>query len=405
MTGRMMTSPSRSPRVAALLVAAGRGLRAGGGGPKQYRIVGGRTVLTHALSLFEHHPRVSDIIVAIHPDDRAPFASASAGLAKVREPAFGGDTRQASGLAGLEALSADPPDVVLIHDAARPFTSAALIDRAIDAALRHGAAAPGLPVTDTIKRVDEDGRVVDTPARAGLRAMQTPQSFRFDLILEAHRKAASAQVDGLTDDAAVAEWAGHPLFVFPGEAGNMKLTHPSDFEAAEQRFEPLAALGDVRTGQGFDIHAFTDGDHVMLGGVRIPHDRGVSGHSDADVVLHAITDALLGAIGDGDIGSHFPPSDARWKGAASRLFVAHAVGLIAARGGAVAHLDVAIQAEAPIVGPHREAMRASIAEIVGISIDRVAVKATTMEKLGAIGRREGLSALAVATVRLPWTRP
>jgi 2-C-methyl-D-erythritol 4-phosphate cytidylyltransferase/2-C-methyl-D-erythritol 2,4-cyclodiphosphate synthase len=405
MTAVMMSPSLRPPRVAALLVAAGRGLRAGGNSPKQYRIVGGKTVLTHALSLFEDHPRVTDIVVAIHPDDRASFAAASTGLQKVRDPAFGGETRQASGLAGLESLLGDPPDVVLIHDAARPFTSAELIDRAIDAALAHGAAAPGLPVTDTIKRVDEHGRVVDTPARSGLRAMQTPQSFRFDLILDAHRRAATAGVEGLTDDAAVAEWAGHPLFVFPGETGNMKLTHPTDFEAAEQRLARLAGLGDIRTGQGFDIHAFTDGDHVMLGGIRIPHSQGVAGHSDADVVLHAITDALLGAIGDGDIGSHFPPSDARWKGAASRVFVAHAVGLIAARGGAIAHIDVAIQAEAPKVGPHREAMRASIAEIAGVDVDRVAVKATTMEKLGAIGRLEGLSALAIATVRLPWSRP
>lgn len=400
----MSNASAPSPRVAALLVAAGRGTRAGGDGPKQYRLVGGRTVLTHAIDLFERHPRVSHIITAIHRDDGAAYSDAAAGFRKTLAPAIGGETRQSSGLAGLEALAHDPPDVVLIHDAARPFASQALIDRAIDAALSHGAAAPGLPVTDTIKVVDPSGHVVETPSRTTLRAMQTPQAFRFDLILEAHRRAAAAAIEGLTDDAAVAEWAGHRLHVFLGEAENMKLTHPADFEASERRLSDLAALGDVRTGQGFDIHSFAPGDHVTLGGVTIAHDQALSGHSDADVLLHAITDALLGAIGDGDIGSHFPPSDMQWKGAASRLFVEHAVHLIKARGGAIAHIDVAIQAEAPKIGPHREAMRQAIATIAGISVDRVGVKATTMEKLGAIGRREGISALAIATVRLPWGR-
>ncbi|MDQ0468427.1 bifunctional 2-C-methyl-D-erythritol 4-phosphate cytidylyltransferase/2-C-methyl-D-erythritol 2,4-cyclodiphosphate synthase [Labrys wisconsinensis] len=401
----MPTSPA-APRIAAILVAAGRGIRAGGGLPKQYRRLGGRSVLARSLALFAEHPRIDAVLAVIHADDGDLYAAAAKGVPKLVPPVAGGGTRQASGLAGLRALAPAPPDIVLIHDAARPFTSPALIDRAIDAALARGAAVPGLPVTDTVKIVDGDERVTGTPPRQTLRSVQTPQSFRFGLILQAHERAAAAGVDGLTDDGAVAEWAGNPLYVFEGEATNMKLTGPADFEAAERLFTPpLAALGDVRTGTGFDVHAVTEGDHVWLCGVRIPHERGLSGHSDADVGLHALTDAVLGAIGDGDIGAHFPPSDMRWKGASSDRFLAHAVGLVAARGGAVAHLDVTLLCEAPKIGPHREAMRARIAGIAGIGIERVGVKATTMETLGFVGRREGIAAMASATIRLPWTNP
>jgi 2-C-methyl-D-erythritol 4-phosphate cytidylyltransferase/2-C-methyl-D-erythritol 2,4-cyclodiphosphate synthase len=300
--------------------------------------------------------------------------------------------------AGLEALADRAPAIVLVHDAARPFTSPALVSRAI-AAGSHGAAIPGVAVTDTIKEVDADGSVVRTLDRARLRGIQTPQAFVFDALLAAHRKAAAAGREDFTDDAALAEWAGMTVDVFDGEAGNVKLTTPQDFARAEAR--AMAALGDIRTGNGYDVHAFAEGDHVWLGGVKIAHDRGVTGHSDADVALHALVDAILGALADGDIGFHFPPSDPQWKGASSDRFLKFAVERVAMRGGRVVNLDLTIVCEAPKVGPHRDAMRARIAEIAGISIDRVGVKATTSEKLGFTGRREGIAAMATATVRLP----
>jgi 2-C-methyl-D-erythritol 4-phosphate cytidylyltransferase/2-C-methyl-D-erythritol 2,4-cyclodiphosphate synthase len=288
---------------------------------------------------------------------------------------------------------------VLIHDAARPFVSAGLIARALKAARDKGAAIPGTPVTDTIKQVAEDSRIVATPERATLRAVQTPQAFRLGLILAAHRAALDDGARELTDDAAVAEWAGHCVFVFPGDSANLKLTTQEDFLRAEAKL--LHDLPDVRTGQGFDVHAFGEGDHVWLGGVKVPHDRGLVGHSDADVLLHAITDAVLGAIASGDIGAHFPPSDQQWRGARSELFLAHAVGLVAAKGGRLAHVDATLICESPKVGPHRVAIREKIASILQLPLDRVAVKATTSERLGFTGRQEGIAALAIATVRLP----
>lgn len=397
-----MKAPAKL-RVAALIVAAGRGSRVGGAVPKQYRLLGGQSVLARTLALFEQHPAIDSIVTVIGAGDEDLFAACSAGISKQAGSVPGGSTRQASCLAGLKALIGDRPDIVLLHDAARPFASPALIDRAIEAARAHGAAVPGLAVTDTIKQIDMDGRVKATPERSLLRAVQTPQAFGFDLILSSHLAAAEAGIETLTDDGAVAEWAGHPLHIFEGEATNMKLTTESDFQRAEQAANDLAALGDVRTGTGFDVHAFDEGDHVWLNGVKIPHERALKGHSDADVGLHALTDAILGAIGDGDIGSHFPPSDPQWKGASSDRFLAHAVGLVRARGGAIAHLDVTLLCEAPKVGPHRDAMRARIAEIAGIAVDRVGVKATTTEGLGFTGRREGIAAMASATVRLPWS--
>ncbi|WP_448147738.1 bifunctional 2-C-methyl-D-erythritol 4-phosphate cytidylyltransferase/2-C-methyl-D-erythritol 2,4-cyclodiphosphate synthase [Labrys miyagiensis] len=389
-------------RVAALIVAAGRGSRMGGPLPKQYRLLGGRSVLARTLALFEHHPAVDSITVVIGPGDESLFQASAAGISKLKGSVTGGSTRQASCLAGLRALEDEKPDIILLHDAARPFATPDLLTRAIEAARDHGAAVPGLAVTDTIKQIDADGLVTATPVRSSLRSVQTPQAFSFDAILASHLAAAAAGIDGLTDDGAVAEWAGHPLFIFEGETTNMKLTTESDFQRAEQFVSDLAALGDVRTGTGFDVHAFTDGDHVWLNGLKIPHERALKGHSDADVGLHALTDAILGAIGDGDIGSHFPPSDPQWKGAASDRFLAHAVSLVKERGGAIAHLDVTLLCEVPKIGPHREAMRARIAGIAGIPVDRVGVKATTTEGLGFTGRREGIAAMASATVRLPW---
>jgi 2-C-methyl-D-erythritol 4-phosphate cytidylyltransferase / 2-C-methyl-D-erythritol 2,4-cyclodiphosphate synthase len=318
----------------------------------------------------------------------------------VCEPVPGGATRQASVRCGLEALSHKPPKAVLIHDGARPFASADLIARAARAAEAYGAAIPGLAPTDTVKEIDAKGLVVATPPREALRMVQTPQAFQFDLILAAHRRAAAEGQDGLTDDAAIMEWAGHSVHVFEGERGNMKVTRSEDLAVAEARL--MRELLDIRTGQGFDVHAFGPGDHVWLGGHKIAHDHGLLGHSDADVLSHAITDALLGAIGDGDIGAHFPPSDPQWRGAASSIFLSAAAQRVRARGGMIAHIDATVICERPKIGPHRDTIRARIAEVVEISIDRVAIKATTSEHLGFTGREEGMAAMAIATVRLPF---
>ena len=383
----------------AVIVAAGLGLRAGGGRPKQYATIGGEPVVRRSLAVFAGHPEIAAVQPVIHPDDMALFRDATDGVPALT-PVFGGATRQASVRAGLEALAGRNPDIVLIHDAARPFASPALLTRAIAAATTSDASVPTLPVTDTVKTVDTAGRVIATLDRTQLRTIQTPQAFRFAPLLAAHRKAADAGRDDFTDDAALAEWAGMEVTVFAGEDANVKLTTPEDFGRAEAREASL--LGDVRTATGYDIHAFGDGDHVTLGGVRIPHKRGLSGHSDADVAIHALVDAILGALAEGDIGDHFPPSDPQWRGAASEKFLAFAVERVRGRGGRIAHLDVALICEEPRIGPHRDAMRACIAEIAGVSLDRVAIKATTNEKLGALGRSEGIAAIATATVRLPW---
>jgi len=385
--------------VAAVVVAAGRGVRAGGGGPKQYRQIGGEPVIRASLRALLGHPSIALVQPVIHPDDRALFDAASAGLA-VLEPVPGGATRQASVHAGLKALRPRAPDLVLVHDAARPFASPALIARGIAAARACGAAIPALPVADTVKTVDSDGAVTGTIDRAQLRLVQTPQAFSFAILLDAHQRAHAAGREDFTDDAALAEWAGIKVGTFEGEAGNVKLTTADDFLRVGTA--ELAALADVRTGSGYDVHAFAEGDHVTLGGVRIPHKRGLSGHSDADVVLHALVDAILGALADGDIGVHFPPSDPQWRGASSDRFLAFAIERLHARGGRIAHLDVNVICEAPRIGPHRDAMRSRIADIAGIDIARVAVKATTSEKLGFIGRSEGMAAFATATIRLPW---
>jgi 2-C-methyl-D-erythritol 4-phosphate cytidylyltransferase/2-C-methyl-D-erythritol 2,4-cyclodiphosphate synthase len=389
-----------APSVAAVVVAAGRGLRAGGSLPKQYRQLAGEPVIRSSLSLFAWHGEIAAVQAVIHPDDRGPYDAAAAGL-RLLPPVLGGATRQASVRAGLEALGARRPDIVLVHDAARPFCSAELVSRAIVACAETGAAIPALEVTDTIKRVDADGHVAGTIDRAQLRAVQTPQAFAFPALLEAHRRAASDGREDFTDDAALAEWAGLKVAVFAGETGNVKLTTDEDFARAEAR--RIANLADLRTGNGFDVHAFGDGDHVMLGGVKIPHQRGLIGHSDSDVALHALVDAILGALADGDIGQHFPPSDMRWRGASSDQFLKFAAERVTKRGGRIAHLDVTIVCEEPRIGPHRDEMRKRIAEIAEIAVERVAVKATTSEQLGFTGRREGIAAMATATIRLPWS--
>jgi 2-C-methyl-D-erythritol 4-phosphate cytidylyltransferase / 2-C-methyl-D-erythritol 2,4-cyclodiphosphate synthase len=391
--------------LAIIVVAAGRGSRAGAGLPKQYRSLAGRPLLAHTLAALMRAAPGAKLLPVIHKDDLELFRSKvlQFGALKAKSliaPVFGGGTRQESVHAGLEALAVDnPPKIVLIHDAARLFVSDTLVERAVAAARAYGAAVPGMLLTDTIKEVDTEGLVVATPPRSQLRAVQTPQAFRFDMILAAHRNAAKSGTRNLSDDAAVAEWAGHHVHVFLGDPANMKVTNTEDLVVAETRL--IRELADIRIGQGYDVHAFGPGDHVWLGGLKIPHDHGLVGHSDADVLSHAITDALLGALAEGDIGSHFPPSDPQWRGAASRIFLAAAAAKVRARGGVIAHIDATLACERPKIGPHRDAIRASIAEIVEIPIDRVAIKATTTERLGFTGREEGMASLAIATVRLP----
>jgi 2-C-methyl-D-erythritol 4-phosphate cytidylyltransferase/2-C-methyl-D-erythritol 2,4-cyclodiphosphate synthase len=385
-------------RTAAIIVAAGRGLRAGPGGPKQYRDIAGRSVIARAIEPFSSHASIGFVQPVCHADDSSAFAAAARGLAHL-QPVAGGASRQASVHAGLEALAATSPEIVLIHDAARPFVSPGLISRAIEAVASTGAAIPAIAVADTIKEVDDSGQIVATPVRARLRIAQTPQAFRFDKILDAHRRAAQDGRDDFTDDAALAEWAGMTVMTFEGDALNIKLTTPEDFAREEARLS--SALGDIRAGTGYDVHALGDGDHLMICGVRVPHHRGFIAHSDGDVGLHALVDALLGALADGDIGMHFPPNDPKWKGASSDRFLEDAVRRVRERGGRIANLEVTLICERPKIGPHRDAMRARIAEIAGVPVSRVAVKATTSERLGFTGREEGIAATASATIRLP----
>jgi 2-C-methyl-D-erythritol 4-phosphate cytidylyltransferase / 2-C-methyl-D-erythritol 2,4-cyclodiphosphate synthase len=378
----------------ALIVAAGRGTRFGGALPKQYLPLGGATVLRHAVTAFANHPRITGVLVAIRPEDQALFERAVAGLT-VLAPIPGGAERQDSVRLGLEALAEHKPDRVLIHDGARPFPGAAVINRVIDELDRVPAAIPALPLGDTIKRV-EDGRAVETIDRAQLWRAQTPQGFHFAPILAAHRKMAGRV---LTDDAAIAEAAGMAPLIVAGSEENLKVTTAEDLAAAERLL--AARQGDIRVGQGFDVHPFGPGDHVMVCGVAIPHEVAPVGHSDADVGLHALTDAVLGAIGAGDIGMHFPPSDPRWRGASSDRFLAYATTLVRERGGSIAAVDVTIICERPKIAPYRDRMIERVAEILEISPGRVSVKATTTERLGFTGRGEGIAAQAVATVRLP----
>jgi len=386
-------------QVAAVVVAAGRGVRAGGELPKQFRQIGGETLFRRALLSFVEASDVDIVQPVIRAED-VDIVRALTRDMDILSPVFGGATRQASVRAGLEALEARRPNVVLVHDAARPFASAELISRAISAAKQTGAAVPALPVTDTVKRIDSAGIVEATLERESLRLVQTPQAFAFPALLEAHRRAAAQKRENFTDDAALAEWAGLKVAVFDGEPGNVKLTTADDFVRTEAI--QSAILGDVRIGSGLDVHAFGPGDHVTLGGIDIPHGQALTGHSDADVALHALTDAILGALAEGDIGAHFPPTDSQWRGASSDRFFTFAVERVRARRGRIAHLDLTIVCEAPRIGGHRDSMRANIARLAGIDIERVAVKATTSEKLGFTGRGEGIAAYATATIRLPW---
>ena len=388
-------------RYAAVVVAAGRGERAGasGEGPKQYREVGGEPLVVMAVNALLLHPRVEQVMVVTHPaDDELWFRSLASMVdaARIRQ-VHGGATRQASVLAGLRALKTSAPSHVLIHDAARPFVSPDLIDR-IDDALAEGneAVLPAVPVSDTLKRA-ENMHIKGTVSRDGLYAAQTPQAFRYDSILTAHETAAKNGAHHFTDDCGIAEAAGLAVRIVAGDVGNVKITTAKDIIMARQRVS-ARLLPDVRTGNGYDVHRLVPGDGVTLCGVRIAHDRSLSGHSDADVGLHALTDALLATCGAGDIGDHFPPSDPQWRGAASRLFVEHAVSIVTAAGGTIMNADISLIAEAPKIASYRQEMRAALSDMLGIDIQRCSVKATTNEKLGFAGREEGIAAIATATV-------
>jgi 2-C-methyl-D-erythritol 4-phosphate cytidylyltransferase/2-C-methyl-D-erythritol 2,4-cyclodiphosphate synthase len=379
----------------ALVVAAGRGSRFGGGVPKQYAVLAGQPVLRHALTAFTGHPRVDTVRAVIHPDDRNLYDQAAAGL-PLEMPVDGGEARQDSVLNGLRAIESLSPARVLIHDGARPLIGADVVNRVLDALDRAPGAIAALPVSDTLKRATADGRVAETVARAGLWRAQTPQGFRFRDILAAHEKAYGLK---LTDDASVAEHAGLTVELVPGAAENIKVTTQEDLIRAGRWL--AGSAGEIRVGSGFDVHRFAPGDHVMLCGIAVPHETGLLGHSDADVGLHALSDAIFGALGAGDIGMHFSPSDPRWRGAESAVFVRQVRDLVADRGGAIVHVDVTLICERPKVGPHRAAMVARIAELLDIDAGRVSVKATTTEGLGFTGRREGIAAQATATLRLP----
>jgi 2-C-methyl-D-erythritol 4-phosphate cytidylyltransferase/2-C-methyl-D-erythritol 2,4-cyclodiphosphate synthase len=378
----------------ALVVAAGRGTRFGGEQPKQYRMLGGQALLRHSLERLAAHPRIDQVRVVYNPGDHDLYDAAVAGL-DLLPPVPGGAARQDSARLGLESLETLSPSRVLIHDAARPFIEDIVIDRVLDALENAPAAIPALPVADTVKRA-ANGIVTGTLDRAGLWRVQTPQGFDYLAILGAHRAVAGME---LTDDAAVAERAGLTVRLVEGAESNFKVTTTEDFERAEKLTN--GASGDYRSGQGFDVHAFGPGDHVWLCGLKIPHSHGLVGHSDADVGLHALTDAILGAVGAGDIGMHFPPSDPKWRDAPSHLFLRHAADLVAHAKGRIVHVDVTLICEAPRIGPHREAMRGKIAEILGLPASRVSVKATTTERLGFLGRGEGMAAQAIATLQLP----
>ena len=375
----------------ALVVGAGEGLRFGGDVPKQYRQCAGHSVMWRSLSAFLNHPEVASVQAVIHPSHHALYDEAVREL-PLPAPVDGGATRQDSVARGLESLAAEAPSRVLIHDAARPLVDDGVISRVLAALETSSGAVPALAVADTLKQ--GDGEFIETTVdRRGLWLAQTPQGFHFEDILSAHRQAGGEE---LTDDAAVAERAGLAVAIVEGAEDNFKVTRTGDLIRAER----VLGIGEIRTGMGFDVHRFGPGDHVMICGVAIPHDFGLEGHSDADVGLHAITDALLGAIGAGDIGSHFPPSDPQWKDADSEVFLRHAGERVGARGGSISNIDVTLVCERPKIGPHRKAMAGRVAEILGLAAGRVSVKATTTESLGFTGRGEGIVAQAVATVRL-----
>lgn len=408
-----MTIGSSNLRHAALIVAAGRGSRMDVSGDvpaKQYQLLGQRTVLEHSLETCLSHPLVATVQVVIHPEDHDVYAETLRAVpdpnGKLRKPIDGGATRQISTLNGLQALAAmDVPDTVLIHDAARPFLAHAMIDALLSNVKPDSGALPALLVVDTLKRGTVENRVESTVSRDGLWRAQTPQAFPFEAIVAAHMHAAESGRVDFTDDASIAEAAGLPVALVPGDEALRKITTKDDLFWARahlnQKGDMAMSTLETRVGQGFDVHAFTEGSAVTLCGVTIPFDKSLAGHSDADVGLHALTDAILGGLGDGDIGTHFPPSDPQWKGADSVVFLEDAAQRVVARGGQIRHVDVTLICEEPKIGPHRAAMTERLVSLLGLAPDRISVKATTTERLGFPGRGEGIAALAMATLALP----
>jgi len=387
--------------VAAVIVAGGSGLRAGGEKPKQYQMIGGKPVIWWTCRAFLDHPGIDHVQAVIGEGHEAMFAEAVKGL-DLPLPVIGGSTRQESCRIGVAAVARVSPAKILIHDAARPFVSADLIGSVIGWLDRFPAVVPGMAVAETLKFAP-GGIVSRTVDRSSIWTAQTPQGFAYDQIRAAYDKAETERTQGLTDDASVAEHAGIAISMIPGRHENRKLTTPEDIEIANRDMtaRSLHNLPDIRVGQGIDVHPFEEGDAVTLCGVAIPYSQRLKGHSDADVAMHALTDAILGTIGEGDIGTHFPPSDPQWKGAASRIFLEKAMELLAAKGGMIANADITILAEAPKIAPHVAAMKDALAPLLHAEPSRIAIKATTMEKLGAIGRKEGIMAYATVTVRLP----
>lgn len=396
-------------KIAVLILAAGRGERAGQSseGPKQYRPLAGKAIIARTLQVFRDHPLIGEVAVSLHPDDEILFENIVAsetdelsGMNIIRS--HGGSTRQISTRLGLESLEKYQPDFVMIHDGVRPFVDHATIDRIAASLTPTRGVVPALPVSNTLKRSDINGFVIDTVPRHDLHAAQTPQAFPYKVILEAHRNAQAAGLEDFTDDSAIAEWSGTAVKIVAGSVDNTKLTYARDIDLAHQRITASDTfLPDVRTGNGYDVHAFKAGDGVTLCGVKIPHDQSLSGHSDADVALHALTDALLATCSAGDIGTHFPPSDNKWKNAESRIFLEHALGMVSDTGGRIGNVDITLICEAPKIGPHRDAMIDAMAEMLELDRHRISVKATTNEKLGFIGRNEGIAAIATATVVFP----
>jgi 2-C-methyl-D-erythritol 4-phosphate cytidylyltransferase / 2-C-methyl-D-erythritol 2,4-cyclodiphosphate synthase len=392
---------SGSRETAIVIVAAGRGERAGqDGGPKQYRLIGGKPVIRHTVEAFHAAGLTGRIMVVVHSQDHDIATQSLAGLDAELQLVTGGATRQASTLLGLQALSENPPAYVMIHDAVRPFVNAGLLANVINALDEGHGVIPALPLSDTLKKASE-GLVSATIDRQALFAAQTPQAFPFAAIFNAHLAAAEQGLDNFTDDSALAEWAGLPVRIVEGSPENVKLTWKRDIEWADKNLFSNSNFPDVRTGNGYDVHAFEPGDHVTLCGIAIPHEAKLNGHSDADVALHALTDALLATRSAGDIGAHFPPSDPQWSGAESSIFLKYAAKIVRAAGGRIANADITLICEAPKIGPHRDAMVAAVAAMLDIELDRVSVKATTNERLGFIGRKEGIAAIATATVVYP----
>ncbi len=378
--------------IAALVVAAGRGTRFGSVLPKQYAMLAGKPVIRHALDAFTANSQIDVVLAVIHPDDHLEYASATDGAALL-PPVHGGSTRQESVKLGLEALAEFKPDFVLVHDGARPIVSNEIIDRVISTLL-NGAdgVLPVLLIAETLKRIDETGHVTDTVDRTNVTRAQTPQGFKFQKLFDAHQNCSG---QSLTDDAAVLEQAGLRVATVAGDPDNIKITEQQDLHTT------LQSLMETRIGSGFDVHRFGDGDGVTLGGVFIPMDKSLLGHSDADVMLHAATDAILGALGDGDIGVHFPPTNAEYKGASSDRFLSFAIDRLDQRGGALVHLDITVICEAPKLSPHRDKVQKSIAAIARVPDSRISVKATTTEGLGFTGRKEGIACQAIATIKVP----